>query len=101
MNIEISYMVIYAAIIITLILTVTRKMSMGIGLTGIGTGFAIAYFLGPYMQIVMGPLGQAIFYGGDWSLQAILGAMHLGSMVVILLVAIYNLMSSGGKIVWA
>lgn len=101
MNIEISYMIIFAAIIITAILAFTRKMSMGIGLTGMGLGFGIAYILGPYMQIVIGPMGDALFYGGEWTIPAILGVIHLSSMIFVVIVAIYNLMSSGGKIVWA
>jgi hypothetical protein len=99
--IEIMYMILFACIVIIGILAITKKMSIGIGLVGVGTGLLIAWLLAPYMSIVIGPVGQAIFYGGDWSMQAILGVIHLSTMIVMTGMAGYNLMSSGGKIVWA
>lgn len=101
MNIEISYAILFASIAIIAILTVTRKMSMGIGIVGIALGFAISLILAPYMTMVITPVGQALFYGGDWSLAAILGLTHLASMIVLVGMAAYNLISSGGKIIWA
>jgi hypothetical protein len=101
MNIEISYMILFASIIIVGILTITRKMSMGIGIAGIGSGLLIAWLLSPYMAIVIEPVGQFLFYGGDLTLSAMLGIGHLASLIVMTGMAGYNLMSSGGKIIWA
>lgn len=101
MNIEISYMVLFACITIIGILGATRKMSMGIALIGIGLGLAVAWVLAPYMAIVIEPVGQAIFYGGNWTLGAMLGIIHLATLIVMVGMAGYNLASSGGKIAWA
>lgn len=101
MNIEISYAILYSIVIITLILTITRKMSMGIGIVGIGLGLGIAYILAPYMSIVIEPLGQALFYGATWTIPAYLGAGHLITLLGLVGMAVYNLLSSGGKIIWA
>lgn len=100
-TIEISYLIIFTVISLILMLTITRKMSMGIGLTAIGTGLIIAWILSPYMLIVIHPVGQALFYGGNWNISAILGLIHLASLIYITLVAFYNLFASGGKITWA
>ena len=101
MNIEISYLLLFASIFIVAILTVTRKMSLGIGLVCIGLALLISWILAPYTAIVMSPVTMAIFYGGDWTLGAILGISHLISMILLVIVAVYNLMRSGGKIIWA
>jgi hypothetical protein len=100
-NIELAYLIIFSVISLIAILTITRKMSMGIGLTAIGTGLIIAWILSPYSVIIMHPVGQALFYGGEWNISAILGIVHLASLVYITLVAFYNLLASGGKISWA
>ncbi len=100
-TIEISYMILFAVIAIIAILTITRKMSLGIGIIGIALGFIIAYVLAPYMSIVIYPVGQAMFYGGSWGLPAILGIAHLASLIVMVGIAGYNLLSSGGRIIWA
>lgn len=101
MNIETSYAILIGVVIILTILTVTRKMSLGIGLIGIGTGFGIAFLLAPYTEIVMSPVGNAIIYGGAWTINVILGVAHLATMIIIVIIAAYNLMASGGKIIWA
>jgi len=101
MTIELAYVILFACITIIGILGVTRKMSIGIAITGIGLGLGISYILAPYMTIVMGPVGEAIFYGGNWTLAAILGLTHLITLIAMVIHASYNLMSSGGKIIWA
>jgi hypothetical protein len=101
MMIEISYMILFAVIIIVAILSITRKMSLGIGLAGIGAGLLIAWVMAPYMNIVIGPIGEALFYGGNWTIAAIVGIVHLGTLIAMTGMATYNLMSSGGKIIWA
>jgi len=99
--IEISYLVLFACIFIIGILAATKKMSMGIALTGMGLGLFIAWIMEPYMTFVIGPVGQAILYGSDWTLAAILGLTHLIFMISVVIMAGYNLISSGGKIIWA
>jgi len=49
----------------------------------------------------MEPIGSAIFFGGAWALPAILGLVHLITMIILVVMAGYNLLSSGGKIIWA
>lgn len=98
---ELAYLILFSCIFIIGILGVTRKMSMGIALSGIGAGLIIAWIMAPYMEVVMTPIGQAIFYNGVWTISAILGLAHLVSLIAICILAGYNLMSSGGKITWA
>ena len=100
-SIELIYAIIFGVISVIGILTITRKMSIGIGLIGIGLGMAIAYILSPYMDVVMNPITQSIFYGAVWDIPAILGVLHIASLVFMVIVAMYNLMASGGKIIWA
>lgn len=101
MNIEISYMVLFACIIIIGILGATRKMSLGIAIIGMGLGLLVAWILAPYMAVVIEPVGQALFYGGSWGYMAILGIIHLATLIIMVGMAGYNLASSGGKIAWA
>lgn len=101
MQIEITYMILFAVALITLILTWTRKMSVGIGLCGIGLAFAIGFIIAPYSSLIMNPVSWAIAYGGSWTLSAILGVSHILSMCFIAGIGVYNLMMSKGKIIWA
>lgn len=101
MNIEISYMVLFACIIIIGILGASRKMSLGIAMIGMGLGLIVSWVLAPYMSIVIEPVGMAIFYGGTWGIMAILGLIHLATLIIMVVMAGYNLASSGGKIAWA
>lgn len=101
MIIEISYAIIFSVIAILFALSITGKMSLGIGLVGMFVGFGIAWLIGPYSQIVMGPVGDAIAYGGIWTLAAILGTIHLASMIIMAVMVALNLMRSEGKITWA
>lgn len=101
MNIEIAYWVLFAIISVIAILGITRKLNIGIALAGIVLGLIVAWLLAPYMEIVIYPVGQALFYGGSWSIPALLGLIHLATMIIIVGEAGYNLSISGGKIVWA
>jgi len=101
MQIELIYVILFSIITVIGILGATKKMSMGIALIGIGLGLTIAYIFAPYMEIVMSPLTQAIWYGATWGLGAFLAVGHIASLIFLVVVAAYNLMSSGGKIVWA
>ena len=101
MNIELAYWILFSIIAIIGILTFTNKMSFGIGIIGLLAGFVISYLLAPYMNIVMQPVGQAIFYGGAFTFPVILAIIHFILMVIAVFVAIYNLMSSEGEIIWA
>lgn len=101
MMIEISYWVLFACITIIGILGATRKMSLGIALSGIGLGLAVAWVLAPYLDIVIEPIRQVLWFGGVWGIPAILGIIHLATLIVMVGMAGYNLASSGGKIAWA
>ena len=101
MIIEMIYVIIFAVIAILAVLSLTKKMSIGIALIGIGTGLGITMVLSDYTNIVMYPITQAIFYSGDWTLAVYLGIAHLASLVFLASVAGYNLFASGGKITWA
>ena len=101
MNIELSYMIIFAVMFVIAILSVTRKMSLGIGIMGLLAAFGVGWYLSPYTEIVINPITNAIFYNGDWTLAAILGLTHLITMIIVCIIASYNLLKSGGKIVWA
>ena len=100
-NIELAYWILFSIIGIIAVLTATRKMSFGIGMVMIGLGFIATYFLSAYMSIIINPVGQALFYGANWTIPAILGALHLTTLILIVVMAGYNLLSSGGKIIWA
>lgn len=101
MAIELSYMLMFMFLILFGILGITRKMSAGIAMASIAAGFGISYYLAPYMALVINPLGNSIAYGYSMGVVEWIGVAHLGSIVFMVLVAAYNLISSGGKIVWA
>ena len=101
MNIELLYWIIFSFIFVDIILTYTRKMSLGIGIIGIGAGFIAVYLFAPYMNLVIMNIGQAIFYGGDYTTGVILGIIHLIILAGCVIVRYSNLLSSGGKIGWA
>ena len=101
MQIELSYMIMIVFLILFGILGFTRKMSAGIAMASLAGGFVISYFLAPYMAAVINPLGNAIAYGYTMGLVEWVGAINLISMGYMVTVAGYNLVSSGGKIVWA
>lgn len=100
-TIELIYVILFSVISMIAILTITRKMSVGIGLTAIATGLIIAWIMSPYMEIVMYPVTQSLFYGATWGIPAILGVIHTASLIYIAIVGFYNLIASGGKITWA
>lgn len=100
-NIEITTIIAFALLFLFGILGYTKKMSIGIALASAIGGFVIAYIFAPYNQIIITATGNAIWYGYEWSILAILGLAHMVSMFAMVIVAGMNLFKSGGKIVWA
>lgn len=101
MAIELIYWILFSMIAVITILTSTRKMSLGIGIVGILLGLGIVYVFSPYMNIVIQSVGTAVFYGGAYTLPVMLAIGHIISLMAIVVVAMYNLVASGGKIIWA
>lgn len=100
-QIEIIYVMIFSIIALMTILAYTSKMSVGIALMSIIFGSVICYIFAPYMQLIISPIGNWIFYSYDLNLVVFVSLIHIFSLVFLLLVAMYNLIVSGGKITWA
>ena len=100
-TIEISYAIAIAMIVLFGVLTYTKKMSIGVALFSAMTGLGISYYLAPYMQSVITPVGNAVIYGYSWGLTEILAAGHLISIAAMVFVAGYNLVASDGEVIWA
>ena len=100
-EIEIVYLSIFTLISLIAILAYTEKMSVGIAMLAIIFGAVICFIFAPYMQMVITPIGYAIFYGYGITNLVLAGTYHLVSLIFMLVVAIYNLIVSGGKITWA
>lgn len=79
----------------------TKKMSLGIAIACAIGGFGIAWIFSDYSAIVIHPVGLSLWYGYDWSISAILGMIHIVSTIGMVVVAGYNLISTGGRIIWA
>lgn len=101
LQMEIIYIIIIAIITLFTILAYTRKMSTGIALASILTGIGITYLFNDYMQMLIHPLSNSIFYGYTWSLFAIMVLINIILLFIAVIVRGYNLYTSGGKIGWA
>ena len=100
-QIELIYLSIFSLIGLIAILTYTKKMSVGIALTSIIFGSTICYVFAPYMQMIIKPIGYVIMYGYSINWFVGVAIFHLISLIIMLGVASYNLIVSGGKIAWA
>lgn len=100
-QIELTYLIIFTLITLIIILAYTNKMTVGIAIMSIVFGSLICYIFAPYMQLVISPVGDYIFYGYSLSFFVISAIAHIISLVIMLIVALYNLLISGGKITWA
>lgn len=99
--IEITTLLAFAFLFLFGILGYTKKMSFGIAIASGLAGFLIAYIFAPYNQIIINATSNAIWYGYDWTILAIMGLTHIITMFIMVIIAGYNLYVSGGKIIWA
>ena len=99
--IEVVYVTIFAIITLFTILTYTRKMSTGIALMSLVTGVAIAWLFIDYMNMLIQPLNNVIFYGYPWSLFTLMVLTQIILFCIAIAIRGYNLFTSGGKIGWA
>lgn len=100
-QIEILYAMILSITAFFGILSYTRKISVGIALLSIIFGVGISLLMAPYMQLVIAPIGDYLFYGYTLNTLIIVSIFHLISMIAMIFVAGYNLIRSGGKITWS
>lgn len=100
-TIEILYLIPISIMIAVIIATIYGKLTLPIGVLGIGIGIMMAFFLAPYTALVMQPLANTIWYGYQWTLFEVIAIFHLASIFSIVIVALYNLYRSGGIKVWA
>jgi len=98
---EIIYITIIAIITLFTILAYTRKMSTGIALFSILTGLGVTWLLNSYMQMLIRPLSNSIFYGYSWTLLAIMVLINIFLLSAIIIERGYNLYISEGEIGWA
>lgn len=101
MQIELSYMIAITLILLFGILTYTKKMSVGIGLISILGGLGVSYYFAPYTELIIKPLGDSLMYGYALQMYEYVAMFHLFSVMFILVIAMYNLYKSKGKISWA
>lgn len=99
--IEIVYLTIFAIITLFTILAYTRKMSTGIALMSLITGIGVSWLFIDYMNLLIHPLSNAIFYGYGWSLLTIMVLTQIILFCIAIAIRGYNLFTSGGKIGWA
>lgn len=100
-QIEIIYVIIFAIITLFTILAYTRKMSTGIALASALTGIGVAWGFSPYMELLIRPLGNVIFYNYAWTLLAFMVLINIILLFLLVSIRGYNLSQSGGKIGWA
>lgn len=101
LNIDLIVWIGFIFLITTIILGITRKMSVGIGIiAGIG-GFIITYLSSNIYQIIITPMANALWFGSAWTLMAGVGLIFLTLWVIAVATFFFNLWSSGGKIGWA
>lgn len=100
-QIEILYAMILSITAFFGILAYTRKVSVGIALLSVIFGVGMSLLMAPYMQLVIAPIGDYIFYGYALNTIIIASIFHLLSMIAMIIVAGYNLIASGGKITWS
>lgn len=101
LQMEIIYIIIIAIITLFTILAYTRKMSTGIALISILTGLGITYLFNDYMQVLIHPLSNTIFYGYSWTLFVLMVLVNIILLFIAIIVRGYNLYTTGGKIGWA
>jgi len=100
-TIEILYLIPISIMIAVIIATIYGKLTLPIGVIGIGIGIMMAFFLAPYTAVVMQPLANTVWFGYQWTMLEVMALLHLISVFAICFVAIYNLYRSGGIKVWA
>lgn len=100
-QIEILYVVTFTLIMLFSVLAYTKKMSIGIAIISMITGLGIAWLLAPYMQIALSPLVNWIVYGYVFTWHTGVALAHISTLFIMVGIAGYNLLHSGGKIIWA
>lgn len=99
--IELVYATIVGIIALFTILAYTRKMSTGIAVMSMITGISIAWLFIDYMNMLIHPLSNTIFYGYPWTLFTIMVATQITLFIIAIIIRGYNLFTSGGEIGWA
>lgn len=100
-TIELGYWLAFFAMIVMTMAAYLEKVSWGILIGGFLGASLIAWGAMEYTAIVMGPVGNALWYGYDWTLGAYLGLIHLISVFVVVASYMLNLAKSDGRIGWA
>lgn len=100
-TIELGYWLAFFAMIVMVFAAYLEKVSWTILIGGFLGASLIAWGAMEYTALVMGPVGNAIWYGYDWTLGAYLGVMHLATTFILVLSYMMNLAKSDGKIGWA
>lgn len=100
-KLEILYIIVFAIITLFTVLAYTRKMSTGIALFSLLTGIGIVWTFNAYMQMMITPLSNVIFFSYEWSYLAFMVLVNVILIILALIVRAYNLTITGGKIGWA
>lgn len=101
LQLEILYIIVFAIITLFTVLAYTRKMSTGIALFSLLTGIGIVWTFNQFMQMMINPLSNVIFYGYSWTILTFMVLVNIILIIIALIVRGYNLTISGGKIGWA
>lgn len=100
-QVELLYVLTFGLVMLFSILAVYKKMSVGIALVSLATGIGIAWLFAPYMAIAIAPIVDYVVYGYTFTWQTGVAMAHLGSLFAMVIIAGYNLLRSGGRIIWA
>lgn len=100
-TIEITTVIGFSLLVLFGLMGYFKKVSVGIAFFSGIAGFVIGWVFAPYNAIIIGSMGNAIWYGYDWSLMAVLGLFHMLTIFLMVGIAAYNLYRSEGKIIWA
>lgn len=100
-GIDLVYLIPLAIILIVGLAVWLESLNLWVGIMGIMIAFGVSYWIAGYQALVLVPLANSVWYGFSWGLLEYLAIVHLFSLALMVVIAIYNLYMSGGRKLWA